>query len=230
MTAVLIAVPTGRSGWAPDFTMSLLELLTRPMAADLGLPEEPILRWSYHRSSNVCQNRHNLVRGAQKLGVSHILWLDDDMTFPADTLVRLLKHDRDIVTANCTTRAVPIVPTAIKRNQRIPSIGRRGLEIIDQVGLAVVLTRLEVFENVALPWFLFVWDPEFPDTYMTEDCYFFRKARAAGLDVWVDHDVSQEIGHIGELEFSHGMIDVKELAAFNRDALLGRREKMRLVE
>lgn len=211
--SVLVAIPTGKAGWAPDFCMSLLEVLVRPYAPALGV--EPLIRWEYHRSSNVVQNRHNLVRAAKKMGVSHILWLDDDMTFPADTLERLLKHRLPIVGANCTTRALPIIPTAVKNDQRLPSLGKSGIESIDQVGMAVMLTETAVFDRVPLPWFLMEWDQRFPDTYCSEDMYFCRKAKSAGFRIFIDHDLSQQIGHIGEITYEHSMVDDGELAAIN---------------
>lgn len=207
MISVMVAIPTGGRGWQPDFAMSFLDVATRPMAPALG--EEPELRWVYHRSSNICQNRHNLVREAQKAKATHILWLDDDMTFPPDTLERLLLRKLPIVAANCTTRALPIITTAVKNNRRIKSLGKTGLEAIDQIGMAVMLTETSVFDKVPAPWFIFAWDKEFPDTYMSEDMYFCRKAKAHGIPVFVDHDLSQKIGHVGEIEYTHDMAETK---------------------
>ncbi len=213
--SILVAIPTGRSGWSPEFCMSLLEVLVRPMAQELGLKDEPLLRWQYIRSSNVVQNRHNLVRAAQEMKVSHIMWLDDDMTFPADTLVRLLKTGFPIIGANCTTRALPIVPTAVKNDRRISSEGRHGLESIDQFGMAVVLTKTSIFDEIELPWFKMEWDARFPDTYMSEDMYFCRKAKTAGFKIVIDHDLSNQIGHIGEMTFDHSMVNAEELRQIN---------------
>lgn len=211
----LIAIPTGRGGWAPDFVLSLINVIVKPMAVNCGWTEEPTMRWEYQRSANICQNRHNLVKSAMALGVSHILWLDDDMTFPPDTLERLIRHGLPIVAANCTTRVLPIIPTAVKNDHRITSLDKSGLESVDQLGLAVVLTETKVFASIPMPWFKMEWDQKFPDTYMTEDCYFFRKAREAGYRTMIDHDLSKEIGHIGEITYDHSMVDDGELAELN---------------
>jgi hypothetical protein len=40
-------------------------------------------------------------------------------------------------------------------------------------------------------------------TYIGEDVFFCQKAAAAGFKIWIDHDVSKEIGHIGTFEFKH---------------------------
>lgn len=58
------------------------------------------------------------------------------------------------------------------------------------VSLARTLARLQ-------PWFLPKFLPEECD-YTTEDVPFFEKARGAGYDVWVDHDVSKQVGHTGK--------------------------------
>ena len=221
--SILVAIPTGRSGWSPEFTFSLIAMLMRPIAASLGLDAEPVIHWQYWRSSNLVQNRHNLAREAQELAVSHVLWLDDDMTFPPDTLERLLRPRLAIIGANCTTRAMPIIPTAVKNDQRIISAGRHGLESIDQFGMAVVLTERQVFDKIPLPWFKMEWDPRYPDTYCSEDMYFCRKAKACGFRVWIDHDLSNQIGHIGEMTFDHSMVDATELAEVNERALIARK-------
>lgn len=213
--SVLIAIPTGRSGWSPDFAMSLLGLVTQPLKGGLRLAKEPVVRWCYHRSSALPQNRHNLVREAQKMGVSHLLFLDDDMTFPADTLGRLLARGALVAAANCTTRALPIIPTAVKNDQRVPSAGKTGIELVDQVGCAVMLIDMKVFDRVPLPWFKFEWDEAYPDTYCSEDMYFCKKVRAQGIGIAIDHDLSQQIGHVGEMEYAHSMIDPAELAEIN---------------
>jgi hypothetical protein len=31
-----------------------------------------------------------------------------------------------------------------------------------------------------------------------EDFYFFRSLRAAGFKIYVDHDLSAEVGHVGQ--------------------------------
>jgi len=45
--------------------------------------------------------------------------------------------------------------------------------------------------------------------YEPEDFYFCKKLRANGVSVYVDHDVSQEVAHVGDFEYtlnSHGEI------------------------
>lgn len=45
-----------------------------------------------------------------KVMFTHVLFLDDDIAPPEDALVRLLRHEKDIVAAACTRRVDPPVP------------------------------------------------------------------------------------------------------------------------
>jgi len=39
--------------------------------------------------------------------------------------------------------------------------------------------------------------------YVGEDIYFCKLAQAHGFKVWVDHDLSKDVKHIGKMEFTH---------------------------
>jgi hypothetical protein len=41
---------------------------------------------------------------------THVLWIDDDMTFEPDVLVKLLRHDKDVIGVNYVTRSDPPKP------------------------------------------------------------------------------------------------------------------------
>jgi hypothetical protein len=56
-----------------------------------------------------------------------------------------------------------------------------------------------------MPWFQTTFQPETPLDPMSDDIYFCRKAREYGFDIWLDHDLSMEIGHVGTLEYNHQM-------------------------
>jgi len=61
----------------------------------------------------IIQNqRADLCLDAMAEGCTHILFIDSDMTFPQDMVQRLLKHDKEIVAANCARRRMPTGPTA----------------------------------------------------------------------------------------------------------------------
>jgi len=157
----------------------------------------------------IIQNqRADLCLDAMREGCSHILFIDSDMTFPQDMVQRLLKHDVDIVATNCARRRMPTGPTA----QNYDENGNRqpvytmpdstGLEEIGSVGTGVMLIKKEVFQNMSEPWFDMPWQTG-KRGYMGEDVFFCKKAQELGFKVYIDHDVSKEIGHIGTFEFKH---------------------------
>lgn len=162
-------------------------------------------------SSMISGSRERIVRQALKnKEYTHLMWVDSDMKVPMDTIHRLLAHDKEFVAANCTTRAEPIVPVAHGLDgKRLSSIGKKGLEEVQHVGLAVALTRLEPIKRLRPPLFLMDWITEIQD-YCGEDVYFTQKLRELGISLWVDHDLSLEVKHVGWKEYGHQDISTKE--------------------
>lgn len=160
--------------------------------------------------------RNELARGALEQGADYMLWLDADMRFPRDTLVRLLVHGVPIVGVNYASRDPRNMDfVAVKRFASGDDPGERlvtgpdstGLEEAEGIGFGVVLVHRSVFERLPDPdgpdgpWFQFGWDPEIQRT-IGEDSWFCRRAREAGHTVWVDHDLSKEVRHTGAMEFA----------------------------
>jgi len=129
---------------------------------------------------------------------THVLWLDTDMTVPPDTAIRLAAHQRAIVAANCVMRDPRLWCTAQRGGQRIQTTpASHGLEIVDSVGLAVCLMRTDVVADLPRPWFRHGLSATGAD--IGEDIMFCRTLRlAGGHAIWIDHDLSQEIGHVGQ--------------------------------
>jgi hypothetical protein len=140
----------------------------------------------------------------------YTLWLDDDMRFPRDSLIRLLQRNVDIVGANYCTRRMPPAPIAIKKIDQVNGSTRlqtreedTHLERVDALGFGVVLVKSKVALKVGYPWFE-TSDPKEGGeaARVGEDVDFCIKAKAAGFDVFVDHGLSQEVRHIGQFDYS----------------------------
>ena len=159
-------------------------------------------------SSLLSANREKMVHKALRSDATHVLFLDSDMTFPMNTIHTLLKHDVDFVAANCTTRAEPILPVAHDlEGRRLPSKGKKGLEEVQHIGLAVALIKTSAIKKIkSPPLFLIDWIPEL-FSYCGEDVYFCQKLRQVGVPIMIDHDISREIGHVGKRVCKHSMID-----------------------
>jgi len=131
---------------------------------------------------------------------THMLWLDTDMEFPADTAIRLGAHNKSIVAANCVMKTPDVRFTAWKHGGMVFSDKTAtGLEVVDHVGMAVMLMRTDLVTDMPQPWFRHQLNEVGED--VGEDVVFCRKLRAAGHSIYIDHDLSKEIGHIGQYTF-----------------------------
>lgn len=142
--------------------------------------------------------RESLVKAARQAGATHILWIDDDMTFPPDALERLLNHGVPIVGAGYSQRRPPCRPTTMKQGVWVyTDEDKTGLEAVSFLGMGLMLTEVSVFENITEPFF----DLQRIEggSWIGEDVYFCLKARhELSIDVFIDHDLTKEVGHVGE--------------------------------
>ena len=158
--------------------------------------------------SNLGEGRHEIIRRAYNWKATDILLLDDDMVFPADIAALLYTRKKDIIGVNYVEKQPIRKFTArhLKTFEPVSSIGRSGIERVASTGFGVVLLKMSVLDKIKPPYFQMAWDELRKET-ITEDNYFFAKLREHGLDVWLDHDASQNIGHVGDYVYtmhSHG--------------------------
>lgn len=153
----------------------------------------PIVTLAMMVGTFVHQAREKLLHDVVSLwGATHVLWLDADMTFPPGAALRLLAHDRDVVAANYATRVAPSRPTAYRGGRPVSSHDETGLEAVDHVGMGVFLMRTAIVASLPTPRFWYSTPTE------TEDVYFCRLLGAAGHVIYIDHDLSREVGHVGQ--------------------------------
>lgn len=182
-----------------NFTLDLVGLMA-------CFPEERDLIVQLERSSGsiLPELRQGLALKALQNESTHALFLDCDMRFPPDALLQLLKRDRAIVGANYTQRNPPHRPTASKNDKRLSSLGRSGIEEVDTVGFGCCLIETQVIARMETPLFMFGYNKR-REEFVGEDVFFFKQARSLGFKTFVDHDLSQEVRHIGEVELDCDM-------------------------
>ena len=127
----------------------------------------------------------------------YLFFVDDDMLFPPNALVKLLAHQEPIVGGLYFARQAPYLPIAyrhVEDNQWIAVTKyQAGLQEVDAIGTGCLLIRRDVLEKLERPWF------EFSDR-MGEDMYFCDKAKQLGYKVLLDGDVKCK--HLTILEVS----------------------------
>lgn len=198
---VAVCIPCGdqvMSLWAFDYA--------RMMGHTIRHRPEINMVELFTRGSLVPKQREMLAFDALETGYTHLLWLDTDMLFPPDTLLRLLDRHHRIVGANYVERRPPYVPNAFP-NLQTPNVRLftepedTGLVEVEALGFGCILIEADVFRHLPRPWFAAAWVAQIQE-FMGEDVYFCNKAREHGERVWLDHDLSQQIGHIGYHPFT----------------------------
>ena len=134
--------------------------------------------------------RERLVKKAIELECTHLLFVDSDMVFEKDAVLKLLEHDKDIIGANSHRRKLPLEDTVI-------GIKGEGLNIarVESVGAGFMLIKLSIFDFLPEPWFF--WESNQNGELITgEDYWFCSLARKHNFEVWCD--LSIKVGHIGD--------------------------------
>ena len=180
--------------------------LARAMSFHTATTDDRVLLYTSH-GTLIASQRMELARQALEEKADYLLWLDSDMRFPRETIGHLMLRDKPIVAANYATRRMPVKPVAMMDNNG--EIGRvytapdsEGLQPVDYIGMGVMMVKREVFEKVEAPWFAIPYSTV-GNHYIGEDVFFCSKAREAGYEVLVDHDLSHQVKHIGTFEYSH---------------------------
>ena len=161
------------------------------------------------KRSTITQGRKSIIEHAIKNEYSHILFLDDDMAFTSEAFKSLRARDCSIISANAVTRpniqktaleSLPLITAKDKNKKAIPSQNKTGIEPVSYIGLAFTLLRVEDIKKIPKPWFVLTED-------VTEDYYFCKKAIESGLEIYVDHDATKHVAHVGDFPFSEKIIN-----------------------
>ena len=151
-------------------------------------------------STYIHVGREWFLEASIKQGATHVLWLDTDMSVMRETAVLLAAHDQPVVGLNYRVRQQSGLFTACRDGERIPTLETStGLEAVDYVGMGCLLMRTDVVAQLGRPWFRHGLNDMGGD--VGEDCMFCGGLRAAGYTIWIDHDLSKEVGHIGQTTF-----------------------------
>ena len=133
--------------------------------------------------------------------VDWVWFIDSDMSFPPDSLARLMSHGKDIVAATYVRRYPPheLLGKALNQKPGIPVDVQGGLLEAAGIPLGMALIRRSIFEKLKKPYFRLVHDEELGKT-KGEDYLFCEAVRELGYRVWIDFDLTKEVGHIGWTE------------------------------
>lgn len=168
---------------------------------------------SFICSSLIYDARNKLAAQAIESEADYILWLDSDMTFKPDTLIRLLKdiedNKLDIVSALYFRRSHPYSPVAFSKFDFVDNEAvfenytgeLSGLHKVEGVGFGCLLMDAQVVFDV----FGKYGDCFSPIAKVGEDLSFLWKARQLGYETYLDCDI--KCGHVGHVVVSQGFYE-----------------------
>jgi hypothetical protein len=152
-------------------------------------------------------SREQLAECAIRTESTHMLWIDSDMKFPKDMLLRFLRRDEKIIGINAMSRRVPYRNCA-QTDPATPLVTTdesSGLEKVYRMGFGVLWVETAIVKAMPVPRFDFEYIPDLK-AWRGEDFVFFERAREQGHDFYVDHDLSKEVFHMGSFGFNPVMM------------------------
>jgi hypothetical protein len=212
MKNILIASPSFETVYV-DYAASLVNNVLFLNAKKYNC----IISFHAHKHTYVYEARHKIVEYAKELNSTHILWVDTDMNFPNDAFYRLLNHDLDFVGVNYSTKVFPYRFTAAVKTDpfddetSFTSISTNdetfGLQKVDGIGFGLCVTSTHLFDKIEQPYFKCEW-LEKQKTFRGED-YQFCADIGKFTDIYIDHDLSKEISHVGSTQYTYEVPSLK---------------------
>ena len=200
----LIAVPSHDYVHA-EFTKSLMNL---EMPADTG--------FTMITNTLIYTARTLIMDNAVEMDFDNVLWIDSDMTFKPDALMKLagdMEQGLDMVCGIYFTRKLPMFPgIQSELHWRIKDDGwvdtgakcymdypKDSLFEIQGCGFGFVMTSVDLLKRMKEKY----GSPFYPLMGMGEDTAFCWRVREAGGKIWCDSRV--KCGHIGQMEFDEDL-------------------------
>lgn len=185
--------------------------------AQVGSDAEKFIDVQMVYSSNLVENRHILVSRAFQFEATHMLFWDADIKVPPDAIVRMVNHGHPIVAINYAKKEPEARPTAYIDTEEYvgPCFTQEhhtGLQAVSSCGFGFMLISMDVLQKLDMPLFQFTQCGQDNAKTETEDVFFCRKARDAGFDILIDHDLSKRCAHIGDFEYTTNMSDIAQAA------------------
>jgi choline kinase len=152
----------------------------------------------YNSSTILLNQRETLIEKAKEVKSDYVLWLDSDMMFPDTAALRLLSHNKDIVSCNYMKRSKPMNTVAYTDvtdwDSWVPLRPQNELVEVEGIGMGCMLMKTSVFSKLEKPYFEFVYKD---NSWHGEDFELQRKLIEIGYKIYVDTVLSMDIKHIG---------------------------------
>lgn len=188
---VLIIVPTGEYARRADF-YDYYNMMEKP--------ENSMTIFPHDRSP--AKARNMAIEEAFKHNCTHVLFIDDDMAYKPDALIKLLTRDLDVVSGLYLSRQYPHAPLvfdiaddngACLSTYLTDNIS--GLIPIVAAGFGFILIKTDVFRKMDKPYIRL---GELNSEEWCDDIGFFKRVREqVNCKMYCDTDV--RLGHMGTM-------------------------------
>jgi GT2 family glycosyltransferase len=170
-------------------TAKYIEPETFKSIYDLEIPDGYEIDFQFFYGYNIDQIRNLIAHWA--IRYDYLFAIDSDIVVPKDALIKMLMHDKDIVSGMYIQRIPGTHSLEIYGSGgRIlyDTIRDRGLVEIDSCGFGCVLVKSKVFADIEYPQFVYYSAIDHKDT-ISEDTDFCSKAKRKGFRIWVDTSI-----------------------------------------
>ena len=182
---ILIAIPTAKN----------IEPTTFKAIHDLIIPDGYQVQFQHFYGYSIDQVR-NLIADWVVKGYDYLFAVDYDISFAPDTLVKLLSHDKDVVTGIYRQRIYETQVLELFANNAVggydhiewETIKDQGLVEVGACGFGCVLVKKQVLAEIGYPQFLYKHALNHADTF-SEDLYFARMAQQKGFRLFADTSI-----------------------------------------
>lgn len=189
---------------------------------------------------------NEITMDAFKWGADYIFYMDYDIAFPQDTLIKLLAHNLPVVGGLYHLKNTPYAPVAgwtftengfrVLSNQHkkavwkfdfsiFPDGDEHGLVEVEWTGIGCLLVKREVFDKIG--WkkkkFYDVWDYKTGARSYGHDVNFCFEIANAGMKVYVDRTVN--CGHTGALTVDEDFVRAFYKSGMNMEWIKQARER-----
>ena len=194
--SIAILIPSGNT-WDSAFARCVVNLVGQ-------LAHNDIQHTTYNIEGSILpQSRQKLL----DLACEHdyALCLDADMLFPMDIVPKMMIHEKPIIVSNYVTRMPCSFVCHGMEGGRMDSRGKTGIERASRVALGCALIDMSYIKSLPKPWFNFKWLDDKQD-FCGEDYYFSDLCTSNSVEMWVDHDLSQEVAHVKTINLYPNMV------------------------
>ena len=197
---VAVCVPSHNGFWPAKFCGALSNMVIQFQRSNYDAGDHDITVLS--KSGPVMPEvRHRLVGDALEWDATHLLMVSPELTFPADSIHRMLARGRGVVGVNYLKNFISQEFAAYRLNESVkPDPVLPEIEEVDGVSFGMVLFCMPIFDILELPFFRHDQIDDTPG--FTEDhVHFWNQCREKEIPCVIDHELSQEIKslHHGEL-------------------------------